>query len=157
MEELLNDAGHRVEQWLKLSEHTFEFASTARARFAEGDIKTKKEILATIGSNLILKDKKLSIEAKKPFFILENSRSGYECENIEIEPENIRLPQRQKEANASLSPTLGGKRDDVRTLYHKNAKDVREVYDFWQNFKGTPSDIFPGQSADGESIDHSRN
>ena len=73
LEELLNDAGHRVEQQLKLSEQTFEFACTVQERFAKGDPKTKKEILTTIGSNLILKDKKLLIEARKPFFILENT------------------------------------------------------------------------------------
>jgi site-specific DNA recombinase len=157
LEELLNDTGHRVEQWLKLSEHTFEFVSTVRARFAEGDIKTKKEILSTIGSNLILKDKKLSIEAKKPFFILGNSRSGYKYENIEIEPENIGLLQRQKEANASLSPTLGAIRHDVRTLTHKNEKSVKAIYHFFQSFTGSPSDIFTGWSADEESIDYSRN
>src|SRR5206468_4272668 len=88
LEELLRDSGHRVEQWVKLSEQTFEFACTARSRFAQGDAKTKKQILATIGSNLSLKDKKLCIQARKPFFIIEKSMSADEPENEPIEPEN---------------------------------------------------------------------
>ena len=57
LEELFQDTGHRAEKWLESSEKTFEFACTARTRFAEGNFQTKKEILAAIGSNLILKDK----------------------------------------------------------------------------------------------------
>jgi len=37
LEELLQDTGRRVEKWLELSEKTFEFAYTARERFAKGD------------------------------------------------------------------------------------------------------------------------
>ena len=41
LEGLLNNAGRRVEQQLKLCEQTFEFASTAQARFTQGDAKIK--------------------------------------------------------------------------------------------------------------------
>jgi hypothetical protein len=157
LEEMLNDAGHRIEQWLKLSEQTFEFACTVRERFAKGDTNIKKQILSTVGSNLILKDKILSIEAKKPFFILENYLSGKESQIAEIEHETIGSTKGRNEASTSSSPGLCGKRDDVRTLYHKTEKNVRGVYHFWRSFKGTPSDVFPGYSADYESIGYSRN
>src|ERR1039458_6271029 len=87
LEELLADAGHRVLQWLTLSEKTFEFASTARERFAKGDHMAKKAILAAVASNLILKDKKLCVEAKKPFLILESSLLGSETKTDAFEPE----------------------------------------------------------------------
>jgi phosphoenolpyruvate carboxylase len=99
IEEMLRDAGHRVEQWLDLSEKTFKFVSTAQTRFAQGDAKTKKEILLTIGSNLTLKDKRLNIEAKKPFLILEMSLPGHETSNRPIEPENTALSQGCNDAN----------------------------------------------------------
>ncbi len=132
LEELLRDAGHRVEQWVKLSERTFEFACTARDRFSKGDVKTKKEILLAIGSNLTLKDKILCIEAKKPFLILEKSLSGEEQENEPIEPENVGSLQRQKEASASLSPRLLGGRHEARTE-HIYQKVVRKVYHFFRD------------------------
>ncbi len=132
LEELLRDAGHRIEQWVKLSERTFEFACAARDRFSKGDSKTKKEILVAIGSNLTLKDKKLCIEAKKPFLILEKSLSLDEPENEPIEPENTAVSQRQKEANASLSPRRLGGRHEARTE-HIYQKVVRKVYHFFRD------------------------
>lgn len=120
LEELLQDAGHRVEQWLKLSEQTFEFACTVRTRFAEGDAQTKKEILTTIGSNLTLKAKILSIEARKPFFILGNSVSDEKPETGPIEPENIGVAYTRKEACASLAPRLLGNLDSNQDSQDQN-------------------------------------
>jgi hypothetical protein len=37
------------------------------SRFTQGDCATKRLILEIVGSNLVLTDKKLSIEARKPF------------------------------------------------------------------------------------------
>jgi site-specific DNA recombinase len=144
LEEMLRDAGHRVEQWVKLSEQTFGFACTVRDRFAEGDAKVKKQILLTIGSNLTLKDKKLLIEAKKPFLILEKSLPADEPKNESIEPEKIKHLQRHKEANASSGPGLLAHLDDDRTLRHIDEHVVKEVYHFFQSFRGIPYEIFPG-------------
>ena len=65
IEELLGDAGERVEHWLKLSEQTFRFACDVRKRFASGNTQVKKAIISAIGSNLILKGNKLSISSQK--------------------------------------------------------------------------------------------
>jgi len=132
LEELLRDAGHRVEQWLDLSEKTFDFACTARKRFAEGDARTKKEILSTIGSNLTLRDKKLCIEAAKPFFLIEKSMTGPAGGNQPLEPENDLVPYSQREASASSCPSVLGGLDDVRTFTRKHRHLVRSVYQFFQ-------------------------
>lgn len=133
LEELLRDAGHRVEQWLNLSERTFEFARTARDRFAKGDSNTKKQILYTIGSNLILKDKKLSIEARKPFFIIESSLPPTHSQNEALEPEN---PQTQQGPNAEEedeSLRRLAHLDDVLALRHKNEQMVKDIYYFFRS------------------------
>jgi DNA invertase Pin-like site-specific DNA recombinase len=132
LEELLRDAGHRVDQWLRLSEQTFEFACVTRKRFAEGDAATKKEILLAIGSNLTLKDRILRIQARKPLFILEKSLSADGQRNEPIEPETEGIPQRQNEPNAPLRTRLLGDLDDVRTYARKWLKPVRSVYRFFQ-------------------------
>src|SRR5690606_28464288 len=95
LEALLRDAGESAEEGVKRSEEALEFACTARTRFAQGDARTRKEILATIGSNLTLRDKILSIEARKPFLILAQSNSDVKSENGPIEPENNGLPSDQ--------------------------------------------------------------
>ena len=132
LEELLRDAGHRVNQWLILSENIFEFACTARERFTKGDPMTKKEILTTIGSNLTLKDKNLSIEATKPFFILEMSLSGNVAKNEPIEPESHGLTKPRKKRKTSSSPRLLGDVYDVRTLTRRQRHLVRSVYQFFE-------------------------
>jgi DNA invertase Pin-like site-specific DNA recombinase len=132
LEELLQDSGHRVEKWLDLSEKTFEFACTARERFAKGDPSTKKELLLAFTSNLTLNDKRLFIEAKKPFLIIETAFRGSEGENGRIEPETIGPTQGENHACASTRPRLLGDIDDVRTSLSKQRTLVRKVYQYYR-------------------------
>ena len=64
-QELLQDTDKRVENWLEVAERGFNFAEKASAIFADAQTKdnleAKKEIFATLGSDLILKDRKLSV------------------------------------------------------------------------------------------------
>jgi hypothetical protein len=107
-------------------------------RFAKGDPKTKKEILATVGSNLTLKDKKLLIEARKPFFILGNTLSSAKPVILPIEPEKTETAQWQNIPSLFLSPYLRGERDDVRTLRHKSKKVAKLIYRFFQSVCKSP-------------------
>jgi len=76
LESELNDKGKEIEQWMELSERTFNFACYARAWFENGDNATKRSILACLGSNLVLKDQKINVQLH-PFFlsIFENKKS----------------------------------------------------------------------------------
>jgi DNA invertase Pin-like site-specific DNA recombinase len=66
--------------WLEPSERLIKFLTLAKEFFAEGDAQQKKEILETVSSNLLLKDKKLLITAKKPFrLVAENCDSPLWC------------------------------------------------------------------------------
>lgn len=60
----------RVKDWFELAEKGFVFSKYAQHHFNSGDLETKKIILQTIGSNLVLKDKILSIEKKKLFDLI---------------------------------------------------------------------------------------
>jgi site-specific DNA recombinase len=53
--------------WLEPARMIVSFNNRAILWFREGDAQTKRLILEIVGSNLQLKDKKLLIEAKKPF------------------------------------------------------------------------------------------
>jgi hypothetical protein len=132
LEELSRDTGQRIEAWLTSAEKIFEFACTAPARFTKGDFATKKEILAAVGSNLTLKDKKLCIEAIKPFVILGKSLMDVAREESRLEPENIGSTERQKEPCGSLSPTGLGERDKVRTDEGKMRRMIRAIYDHFK-------------------------
>jgi len=133
LEELQQDFGHRVEQWVKLSERTFEFACTAREWFAKGDFQAKKEILSCIGSNLILKDRKLFIEALKPFLILKTSRNLHDNAQRPVEPNKAPLKQGQNNWNPMQCPTGLREWDNVRTYEPIIVKSATSIYSFFRN------------------------
>jgi len=149
LEELLNDAEHQMEQQLQLSEQVFEFACTVQERFAKGDAKTKEEILTTIGSNLTLKDKTLWIEARKPFFILEDTLSVEKSIISPIEPQKIKAPHGQKTPLLFLRPYVRGQGNDVRTLMKKAERAAALIYahfkkEFESRSPGNDRWMFPG-------------
>lgn len=127
-----------MEQSLKLSEQVFDFACKVQERFTQGDSNTKKQILATMSSNLTLKDKKLLIEAKKPFFILENTLFPEKPILSPIEPEITEVPQGQNIPSIFMSLSMRGGRDDVRTLRNKSRKLARRIYRFFKTVCASP-------------------
>ncbi len=61
-----------LDETFELTERTFNFCTYALYHFNTPDLKKKRAIFSTIGSNLILKDKKLIIERLHPFILIEN-------------------------------------------------------------------------------------
>jgi DNA invertase Pin-like site-specific DNA recombinase len=53
--------------WIEPSRDLFLFSNRAKYWLVHGPPDLKRQILSAVGSNLFLKDKKLSIDAKKPF------------------------------------------------------------------------------------------
>ncbi len=85
-----------VDEWLELTEQTFNFATYAKYWFDEGDYEKKKEILCALGQNLYLEDGKLSIELQQPYLIM---KQGFEknaaLEKARLEPASISLNNRK--------------------------------------------------------------
>ena len=140
LKEVIRDAGQRAEQSLKLSEQAFEFACLVQERFAKGDAKIQKTILDTIASNLVLMDKKLLIEAKKPFFILENTLSSEKPILSPIVPENNYAAQGRKTPIIFMRPYLLGDLDDVRTSVRKLERAAALIYAHFKKEFGFPVD-----------------
>ena len=61
MRELLSDTGDQIDKRIKFANEAFEFVEHAMLKFKTGPWEKKKEILSTLGSNLSLMDKKLSV------------------------------------------------------------------------------------------------
>lgn len=74
LKERLDVLDSRVDKWVELSEKTFNFASNARYWFEHGSTQEKREILASLGSNLTLKDKIISITLDKPLSFIEEAK-----------------------------------------------------------------------------------
>ena len=99
LKEKIDDTEHRADKWLELSERTFTFACYARYWFENGSLEEKNTILQAIGSNFILKDRKLFIDLKNPWLII---KKGLE----EVGPEKSRLELSQKLDSSKLEPCL---------------------------------------------------
>ena len=79
-EELINDANRRVETWL-------DFAETARKRFEHGSMDDRRDIiLAALGSNLLLFNKKLRITLTKPLELVQNVAPDVQTLHKRLEP-----------------------------------------------------------------------
>ena len=122
LEAILNDTSGRIEKWLDIAENTFDFACNARSMFEIGDFETKSQILQTLGSNLTLKDKKLSIDLKKPFSVIEKVSGAIPEIKAAFEPEKSGVDTRKFEASLLKNPILRGGLDDVRTYCMENAE-----------------------------------
>lgn len=58
----INESHDRAKSWVDLTEQAFSFATHAKERFVIGDVRTKREILATMGSHFELSQGKLQIQ-----------------------------------------------------------------------------------------------
>ena len=117
LKEKFEDTEHRVDSWLALSEKAFTFANRAKYWFENGSLEDKKMILEALGSNLFLKDKKLFIQAKKPFLIIEKGLQEMKLQNIRLEPLEIGLNKAQTGDIYAYTKPLLGLVEDVRTFF----------------------------------------
>jgi hypothetical protein len=117
IKENIGDTEHRAESWLALSEKVFDYACHAREWFKKGDLKTKKELLEVLGSNLVLEGKKLRLELKKPFLIIEKGLNALPPENVRLEPVDFGLTKPKNEALANQILRWRGVVEDVRTYF----------------------------------------
>lgn len=114
-QELLNDINNRQNQWLDLSEKTFNFAHLARTKFINGNSDKRREILAALGSNMTLKDGKISINAPQPFIVIKEGLEKVPEARIGFEHDKIGLSKRKKESLDSPNPDwLPGKDSNLQ-------------------------------------------
>jgi hypothetical protein len=97
LEAELGKQGVAVEEWVELSERTFNFARYARVWFAQGDLDTKRAIFACIGSTHLLKMKEVLVTLRKPFKRIEEDRDFAEKELEWLEP--LKAPVNTMSAN----------------------------------------------------------
>ncbi|MGE5445215.1 MAG: hypothetical protein ACM3SR_11545 [Ignavibacteriales bacterium] len=115
VQELLNDIDTRINKWIRKVEELFDFAKTAKDRFENGTLEEKRAILSDLGSNLQLKDKKLSISIEKPFSLIEEAAKEIRAIHTGLEPQETLKNKSTLAEIYSQSPKLLRQLDDVRT------------------------------------------
>ncbi|GHT40579.1 hypothetical protein AGMMS49921_02210 [Endomicrobiia bacterium] len=97
----LNEIDDRINNWLELTEKTFDFAQNARNAFINGGVETKKLILLAIGSDFVIDSGKLEITPNEWLEPIEKGYKELETEYFRLEPEK-RLDN--YEENRDLQP-----------------------------------------------------
>jgi site-specific DNA recombinase len=100
LQELISNADHNQKERIQQCSDFFSFCLLAEEKFEEAkrtnDFSTLKNILQMLGSNLILKDKKLFIDLLEPFTILEKGLKNEQVEKSTFEPKKTLMPKGQK-------------------------------------------------------------
>jgi len=92
--------------WFDRVEKIFSFTESAQKSFEEGSDQEKRELLSLLGSNLYLKDKKLTIEVKEPFIYIQKMSSILSSQSFRLEPLNNGSSTNEKEAFYASFPEL---------------------------------------------------
>ena len=83
-----NISSDGIESWTKVMEEVLAFASNVTNIFHEGDVETKRMVLRILGSNLVLFDQLVRIEAKNAFIYLKDTEKVITEKNEWLEPKN---------------------------------------------------------------------
>ena len=102
LKEKLRGTEARAEQWLELTEKTFNFATYARKAFITGGLELKKEILMTMGKSATIKDKKLYIEPNEWLQPIINDYPDLEKRYRRLELDKMPLNKAKNEELTSL-------------------------------------------------------
>ena len=106
LESELKTHGKVVEEWLELSERTFNFARYAHIWFAKGDMDTRRAIFAALGSHLIIKDQKLNVELHNYFKVIFDNLPQAEKELLNVRTSENATNKRQIAQVWAKCPTL---------------------------------------------------
>jgi len=115
LKELLNDTDDRINKWVKKAEAVLNFARNAKKEFEKGSLEKKRQILSALGSNLLLKDKKLIISIEKPLILMEKVAQEVRTIHRRFEPLKKPVNTREIEEIYSQNPILLRLCDNIRT------------------------------------------
>lgn len=98
----LNQSDLRADNWMNTAGLTFDFACNARKQFENGTNEEKRAILRALGSNFLLRDKKLLIDQLKPYLIIKNGIA--DSPNIAVTLEPPQTTKIKRENHLSVVP-----------------------------------------------------
>jgi hypothetical protein len=92
---MFNDTGKRIDKWIETGDRMFDFIKNAKYKFESGKPEVKRSILSTLGSDLVLKDKILSLSIEKSLFPLKRVSKSVNEIKKRLEPLNNEDKQRE--------------------------------------------------------------
>lgn len=105
---ILDATNERIKDWTTKAKKAFTFAKTAKARFDEGGLQTKNEILRNLGTNVVIKDLQISLEVDAPLMIIEEAKPKFEQAMQTLEPLKWAENKEEMKVLMSNNPIWGG-------------------------------------------------
>ena len=96
------------DMWIRKAEGIFNYAKNAPKTFAKASREKKREMFVGLGSNFLLKDKKLLLDLKKPFVPIIEGMEKTRTVFPRFELLNNRLDTLKKPVIDKLSPIWSG-------------------------------------------------
>jgi site-specific DNA recombinase len=111
LEGLLANTGRMVEKSLENADEMLTFVEDAKFKFETGGLEARKRILATLGSNLILKNRKLTIDMDNTLVPMKNTARAVATIHKKLEPLKKQMKQGDFERLYAKNPRVLGGRD----------------------------------------------
>jgi FtsZ-binding cell division protein ZapB len=102
----INSLKESHDDWFERIEKVFSFTESAQSVFTSGTDQEKRELLSLLGSNLYLKDKKVTIEVKEPFNYIQEMSEILSSQKEMLEPLQSGSTRKEKEAYYTSLPKL---------------------------------------------------
>ena len=106
LKELFDDSDKRIDNWIVEAEQLFAFAQIAKFKFNEGTLEDKKAVLSALGSNLLLKERKLFISLKNELILIKKASKKEKEVRNRLEPLNIPLDKAKLWDEYAQSPEM---------------------------------------------------
>ncbi|MCL4390059.1 hypothetical protein M1345_01555 [Patescibacteria group bacterium] len=106
LEERMGNTGKRIENWIENLERALDFAVQARYKFSIGSLEEKRDILNTIGSNLILEGQTLHLDVQRPYLFFGEIIKVEPTASGEFEPEKQGISTAQLESLWLQNPAV---------------------------------------------------
>ena len=102
----LDNTDERIDQWNRTTNEMFTFIEQAIEKFKHGSLQIKREILSTLGSNLIIKGKIISIDIENSLFPMKKISPIVKEIKERLEPLNTLEKQGLFEQKCLENPTV---------------------------------------------------
>jgi hypothetical protein len=120
---LINDADKGVDDWLTTADKYFSFAANAKRKFQNGTSDEIRELLTLLGSDLLLKQGKLSVSLAEPLIVIEKLAPGARLINERFGPAKNAEDIKELRTLYAQNSTRGELRDAFRTA---NWEEIRQ-------------------------------
>lgn len=138
---ILDGADERVDEWIAKTEKVFNFAITAKERFEHGDLSIKNSILFNLGVNVVIKDRRVSIDIDKPLKIIQKAKPQMKSILDSLEPQGKPVSMEDVKILLSKNVKWGSLLDIFRTRFPNFNISTEQFQIFFQNFGLIPLSI----------------